>query len=243
MASTCLQGIWSPTFSYFAAIQGAEYIIYSVLSEAIMSSLGNVACLCGPFTYVRLEALLAIFDADMARSSDPTLEMNEYWKRQFGDDRWITLNIARVFGSGSTEMFMQAVSQTKPARTFRELVLQRRRWYLGTISTEAAALCNIKFWTDTPLLNTYRLCQKLVAAKDLPVILLGLLLSRLEIRTPWYTLPCFALGVLLDLLVLKWSGVKTEAFGDFYRLTSIPFPFLDTLSPIAAMMMPWKRRW
>jgi cellulose synthase/poly-beta-1,6-N-acetylglucosamine synthase-like glycosyltransferase len=209
-----------------------------------MSMLGNVICLSGTAIYVRLEALLAVFDTYVDEASGQTASLYDHWKYSFGEDRNLTLHLAGTFGHWSTDIHTGTVSETQPALLLRSLILQRRRWFLGTVATEAAALCKAGFWRSSPFLSAYRLCIKPVVVRDLQMILLVLAISQLQLEGFTWILLTVAAFFLMDILVfLSFGAVRRRMGVLMYPFVLLLFPFIQSASIIWALMSLWERRW
>lgn len=195
-------------------------------------------------TCVRLEALLAVFDTYVDDASDQTASLYEHWKHTFGDDRHLTQLLAGRFGHWSTEIHTGTVSETQPALPLRSLLWQRRRWFLGTVATEAAALCKVEFWRSTPFLSAYRLCIKPVAVRDLQMTLLVLVILQLQLNGIAWILLTVTSSFLMDILVLLSFGAVRYRMNVFmYPFVLLLFPFISSASMIWASMRLSDRRW
>ncbi|KAG6360837.1 hypothetical protein INS49_011904 [Diaporthe citri] len=127
-----------------------------IFFEAFLAKLGNVACLAGPVIYVRLSFLLEVWDSHVRESVREHPNLHQHWLHTFGEDCHLTQRLGARFGPGSTGMLTGTVSETEPAVPLADLLLQRRRWFLGAVATEAAYLCKADFWRSTPWLSAYR---------------------------------------------------------------------------------------
>ena len=79
--------------------------------------------------------------------------------------------------------------------------MQRRRWFLGTVSTEAAYLSSEAFWTSTPLLSAWRLCKPALVP-DMQVLAVIADLVVLERAGPRLLLSVVAFFLLADTVIL-----------------------------------------
>lgn len=225
-------------------MQEAEYLLHGILFEVSMSTLGSVTCLSGTVVYVSLEALLRVFDTYIKETSSQTTSLYEHWKYIFGDDRVLTQHLAEMFGHWSTDIHSGTVSETQPAVPLRNFILQRRRWFLGTVATDAAALCKAEFWRSIPFVTAYRLCMKPVAVKDLQMILLVIVIWQLQLKGFAWILLIVASFFLTDILVLLSFGAVRRRMGVLmYGFFLILFPFINSASMIWALLSLWDRRW
>ena len=209
-----------------------------------MSTLGNVTCLSGTLIYARLGALLAVFDTYVDVSSGRTANVYEHWMHNFGDDRYLTQQLAGTFGHWSTDILTGTISETQPATSFRSLILQRRRWFLGTAATEAAALCRADLWRGSPLQSAYRLCIKPLAIRDFQMVLLVFANSYLRLEYGSWILPTVALFFLGDMTTLLSFGAVRGRLGVWmYPFVLLVFPFISSVSNFTALTSSWERRW
>ena len=209
-----------------------------------MSTLGNVTCLSGTLIYARLGALLTVFDTYINVSSGRTATVYDHWKHNFGDDRSLTQHLAGTFGHRSTDILTGTISETQPAMSLRSLILQRRRWFLGTAATEAAALCNADLWRGSPLQSAYRLCIKPLAIRDFQMVLLVFANSYLRLEYGSWILPTVALFFLADMTILLSFGVVRRRLGVWmYPFVLLLFHFITSVSSFAALTSSWDRRW
>ena len=209
-----------------------------------MSTLGNVTCLSGTVTYISLEALLVVFDKYLDENPGKNANLNELWKHGFGEDRYLTQYFAKTFGRWSTSIHTGFVSETEAAVPLSRLVRQRRRWFLASVATEAAALCEVEFWRSTPFLSTYRLCIQPVSNGDLQMLLLALTISQLRLEGFAWILPITASCFLMDILILLSVGaVQTRMCVLAYPLAVLLFPLISSAGKIWALMSLMDRRW
>jgi cellulose synthase/poly-beta-1,6-N-acetylglucosamine synthase-like glycosyltransferase len=245
---SCLQGISRAHSSFLGALQDAQYLQYGVLSEVSMAALGNVACLSGTAILVRLDALLAVFDEYVnSATSGETASLYEHWKRQYGDDRHLAQLLSLRFGPWATDIHTDTVAMTEAALPLKNWILQRRRWFLGTIATDAAALCNPAFWYGMPLHSAYRLCVRALAVTnlDLQMVLLCLVGSCLQIGE-LSRVATLQVGVfwVANILVLSAFDPVRDCLKVFmYPLVVLVSPFINATSYIWALVSLWERRW
>ena len=206
--------------------------------------LGNVTCLSGTVVYVRLAALLAAYGNYFQDSYGQTVSLSEHWKRSFGEDRHLTQQLVGRFGPWSTDIHTGTISETQPAIPLRALIIQRRRWFLGTVATEAAALCEAEFWRSTPFLAAYRLCIKPVSVGDLQMILLVVATSQLELEIfAWVSRAVVSLLLMDILILLSFNAVRDRICILMYPVLLLIHPLIEFASRIWALVTIWESSW
>ena len=206
--------------------------------------LGNVTCLSGTATYVPLKALLVVFENYVKENHGETASLNEHWKHGFGENRYLTQHFAKTFGRWSTNIHTGIVSETEAALPLRGLIRQRRRWFLATVATEAAALREVEFWRNTPFLSACRLCIKPASTGDLQIVLICLAILQLRLEGFEWILPTIALFFLIDVLILlSFGAVQIRMSVMMYPFVILLFPFISSASTMWALMSLCDRRW
>ena len=139
--------------------------------------------MAGSTAFIRLSALLDIakahFQNDSHLSRGESLE--EYWLREYGEDRRMTQHLVLEAKSPQPlEINTRTLSQTEAPSTLRGLLAQRRRWLLGVLCTDAAALCNPDLCARQPAVSLYRLVIPTIHVADPQAFLLIVLILSLE---------------------------------------------------------------
>lgn len=208
-----------------------------------MSTLGNVICLSGTLIYVRLSILLEIFEEELSKEGKIEEPIHEHWKHYFGEDRFMTQLLSRHSGAWSVDIHTGVVCETQAAVPLWALVLQRRRWFLGTVATDASSLCDIEYWKSTPLLLAYRL---LMAGhiSDLQVILLAALILMMQLQdffwVPWTILGALSMNIL-TLVVFQAARQRLSLL--LYPLSIFLYPLLNVFVKVYALVTLFDRGW
>jgi chitin synthase len=108
--------------------------------------------------------------ADKAEQCD---DLFDYGKCHLGEDRWLT----HLFMIGARhryqiQMNTGAFCKTEAVLTFKSLLKQRRRWFLGFITNEACMLTDIRLWKRYPLLVLIRLAQNTIRTTALLFVIM-----------------------------------------------------------------------
>ena len=221
-----MQGASDPDFSFLSAMQDGDFVQHSVLHDVTMAALGNVTCLSGNMIYARLAPLLMVFHDFVGQRCMKDKSLFAHWKHAFGDDRILTQLIAKHSGCGATDISTELVSETEAVLNIRDLVSQRRRWFLGTVATEAAALCNEDLWLNSPLQSSHRLFLEAAAVSELQVVAV--------LCASWAVWPAvfWRLSVILLLAFAANFGVLlAHEPGRCRRTAVLAYPLIIVLTP------------
>ena len=118
-----------------------------LFERSVESGCGAVTCLPGALTILRFSAfrrMAKYYFADKAEQCD---DLFDFGKCHLGEDRWLT----HLFMIGAKERYQiqmnpGAFCKTEAVQTFKSLLKQRRRWFLGFITNEACMLTDIRLW-------------------------------------------------------------------------------------------------
>lgn len=240
---TSVQGIRHPSSSWNAATQEADYLIYSIFTEVVLSTLGNVACLSGPVIYVRFDSLLRVWDKYIKACESRHSTLDKHWLHTFGEDRHLTQYVGAEFGLGATAVHTSVVSETEPAPSFKSLLVQRRRWFLGATSAEAAYLCKGTFWASTPLLSAWRLCKPAIVT-DIQMVAVIADLIALGQEGSQCLITTVAFFFLADIVILAAFRVVRPRVGfGTCLLGRVMVPFVRHFSMLWALFNVRDREW
>lgn len=127
--------------SLITLLQDMEYIHGQLFERSVESGCGSVTCLPGALTMLRFSAfrkMAKYYFADKAEQCD---DLFDYGKCHLGEDRWLT----HLFMIGAKERYQiqlctGAFCKTEAVQTYKSLLKQRRRWFLGFITNEVCML-------------------------------------------------------------------------------------------------------
>ena len=145
-----------------------------LFERSVESGCGAVTCLPGALTILRFSAfrrMAKYYFADKAEQCD---DLFDFGKCHLGEDRWLT----HLFMIGAKQRYQiqmntGAFCKTEAVQTFKSLLKQRRRWFLGFITNEACMLTDIRLWKRYPLLVLIRLVRTLLGPPLLLVLAMG----------------------------------------------------------------------
>ncbi|KAI5297284.1 hypothetical protein KEM55_004922, partial [Ascosphaera atra] len=146
-------------------LQDLEYVHGQLFERSVESGCGAVTCLPGALTCLRFSAfkrMARYYFADKAESCAAT-DLFDFGKCHLGEDRWLT----HLFMIGAKRRYQiqlctSAFCKTEAVQTFRSLLKQRRRWFLGFITNEACMLTDVRIWYRYPLLCVVRFLQNTI---------------------------------------------------------------------------------
>ncbi|RMZ79964.1 hypothetical protein DV738_g3087, partial [Chaetothyriales sp. CBS 135597] len=123
--------------SLLTLLQDMEYVHGQLYERSVESGCGAVTCLPGALTILRYSAFRNMAKFYFSDKAELCNDMFDYGKTYLGEDRWLT----HLFMLGATERYQISMStsafcKTEAVRSFRTLLKQRRRWFLGFITNE-----------------------------------------------------------------------------------------------------------
>ena len=147
--------IASQTNSFISYYQDAEYISGQIFWRNLESFCGSTICLPGAFTILKYSFIKKVSDDYFLHGND-FVDNSEYQRFYLGEDRYLTHLLMEIepWKLGFCE---SAKCKTYAPSTVRELLRQRRRWYLGHMSNDVWMLCSLKLWKLYPFLSLFNL--------------------------------------------------------------------------------------
>lgn len=172
------------------------------------------------------------------------MSLNEHWKEHFGDDRCLTQRLTNHFGAMATDIQTDLVSETQAAFPVITLIEQRRRWLLGTIAIEAAALCSRKTWTDSLWQWVYRLWLQVGVESDVRSVSMFYTANYLRGGAK-----AAIISAVLAVLITNMATLRS--YPEVNRRLSIPMhactlallPLMNFATRIYALVSLWERSW
>ncbi|KAL7751095.1 hypothetical protein RI367_003675 [Sorochytrium milnesiophthora] len=214
------------SYSFWRILQDAEYI-ESMMFRNAESIMGAVTCLPGVLTMFKYETLIEVAPEYFYRS-----EINstfDFCRRYLGEDRYLTHILMEREGTYTLGFNSKAMCKTEAPNNFYNLLRQRRRWFLGTITNELIMLCTPLFWVKFPLLMLTKLFQILKVGGAITYLLVieiifGLIFDFRHFE--W----SFAAWLLL-IIVPNWLFVTGWSVSEKRLKASLLFPVYYWFSP------------
>lgn len=115
----------------------------------------------GALTIFRYSAFLKSYDEYFA---DATIsDLWDFGRSHLGEDRYLThLLMTKAARPKMIQFCHRATCKTEPVREWRNLMKQRRRWFLGFLTNEGAFLSDPALWRKYPWLLSFRMIQDVV---------------------------------------------------------------------------------
>jgi chitin synthase len=231
--------------SLITLLQDMEYIHGQLYERSVETCCGSVTCLPGALTILRFSAfrnMAKYYFADRAEQCD---DFFDYGKCHLGEDRWLT----HLFMIAATERYQigmctNAFCKTEAVQTFRSLLKQRRRWFLGFMTNEVCMLTDTRLWRKYPLLCIIRLMQNTIRTTALLFFIM--VISILTTSNKIKNLPVGFIAVSLGLnyFLMFYFGARIRRFKAWlYPIMFVVNPFFNWLYLIYGVFTAGQRTW
>ncbi len=172
-------------------------------------------------------------------------DLFDYAKCHLGDDRWLT----HLFMIGAEERYQiqkctTAFCKTEAVQTYKSLVKQRRRWFLGFITNEVCMLTDTRIWRRYPVLACVRFLQNTIRTTALLFFILVKALATTSKKTT--DLPIQFIGVSLGLnwVMMIYFGLRINRLKTWlYPLIFIVNPFFTWFYMVYGILTAGQRTW
>ena len=226
-------------------LQDMEYIHGQLFERSVESGCGSVTCLPGALTMLRFSAfrkMAKYYFADKAEQCD---DLFDYGKCHLGEDRWLT----HLFMIGAKERYQiqlctGAFCKTEAVQTYKSLLKQRRRWFLGFITNEVCMLTDIRLWRRYPLLCIVRFMNCTIRTTALLFFIM--VLSVITTSNKVSNLPIGFLAVSLGLnwLLMIYFGLKLRRYKIWlYPVMFVVNPFFNWVYMVYGIFTAGQRTW
>lgn len=231
--------------SLITVLQDMEYIHGQLFERSVESGCGAVTCLPGALTMLRFSAfrkMAKYYFADKAEQCD---DLFDYGKCHLGEDRWLT----HLFMIGAKERYQiqmctGAFCKTEAVQTYRSLLKQRRRWFLGYITNEACMLTDVRLWTRYPLLCIVRFMQNTIRTTALLFFIMVLSIITTEQKVSNLPVGFIAVSLGLNWVLMIYFGAKLRRFKIWlYPLMFVINPFFNWCYMVYGIFTAGQRTW
>jgi chitin synthase len=231
--------------SLITLLQDMEYIHGQLFERSVESGCGAVTCLPGALTMLRFSAfrkMAKYYFADKAEQCD---DLFDYGKCHLGEDRWLT----HLFMIGAKERYQiqmctGAFCKTEAVQTYRSLLKQRRRWFLGFITNEVCMLTDVRLWRKYPLLCVVRFMQNTVRTTALLFFIMVLSIITTETKISHLPVGFIAVSLGLNWLLMIYFGAKLRRFKIWlYPIMFFLNPFFNWVYMVYAIFTAGQRTW
>jgi cellulose synthase/poly-beta-1,6-N-acetylglucosamine synthase-like glycosyltransferase len=215
------------SYNFLRVFQDAEYI-ESMLFRNAEALLGAVTCLPGVLTLFKLETLLEVAETYFYQKE--IASTYDFCRRYLGEDRYMTHILMEKYGNYALGFNSHAVCKTLAPSNFIDLLRQRRRWLLGTVTNDVVMICTIRFWIKFPLLMITRFCQLLKVGGAVTYMLL--LQAAFQIVTGDGMLAWRYILWFLMILLPNWVFVTIWALWQKRYKACLMFPLHYFFNPL-----------
>ena len=231
--------------SLITILQDMEYIHGQLFERSVESGCGAVTCLPGALTMLRFSAfrkMAKYYFADKAEQCD---DLFDYGKCHLGEDRWLT----HLFMIGAKERYQiqlctGAFCKTEAVQTYRSLLKQRRRWFLGFITNEVCMLTDIRLWKRYPVLCVVRFMQNTIRTTALLFFIMVLSIITTSNKIKNLPVGFIAVSLGLNWLLMLYFGAKLKRFKIWlYPLMFIINPFFNWVYMVYGIFTAGQRTW
>ncbi|KAI4143632.1 MAG: hypothetical protein L6R39_004501 [Caloplaca ligustica] len=231
--------------SLITILQDMEYIHGQLFERSVESGCGAVTCLPGALTMLRFSAfrrMAKYYFADKAEQCD---DLFDYGKCHLGEDRWLT----HLFMIGAKERYQiqlctGAFCKTEAVQTYRSLLKQRRRWFLGFITNEVCMLTDIRLWQRYPLLCIVRFMQNTIRTTALLFFIMVLSIITTSNKVKNLPVGFIAVSLGLNWLLMLYFGAKLRRFKIWlYPIMFIINPFFNWVYMVYGIFTAGQRTW
>ena len=231
--------------SLITVLQDMEYIHGQLFERAVESGCGAVTCLPGALTILRFSAFRRMAKYYFSEKAEDARDLFDYGKTHLGEDRWLT----HLFMIGAKERYqiqmnMGAFCKTEAVQTWKTLLKQRRRWFLGFITNEVCMLTDVRLWRKYFLLCCIRFMQNTIRTTALLFFIM--VVSLLSTSQKINNLPVGFIGVSLGLnwLLMLYFGAKLGRWKiAAYPLMFILNPFFNWMYMVYGIFTAGQRTW
>lgn len=231
--------------SLITLLQDMEYIHGQLFERSVESGCGAVTCLPGALTMLRFSAfrkMAKYYFADKAEQCD---DLFDYGKCHLGEDRWLT----HLFMIGAKERYQiqlctGAFCKTEAVQTYKSLLKQRRRWFLGFITNEVCMLTDVRLWRRYPLLCIVRFMQNTIRTTALLFFIMVLSLITTSNKIKNLPVGFIAVSLGLNWLLMIYFGAKLRRFKIWlYPVMFIINPFFNWVYMVYGIFTAGQRTW
>ena len=231
--------------SLITLLQDMEYIHGQLFERTVESGCGSVTCLPGALTMLRFSAfrkMAKYYFADKAEQCD---DLFDYGKCHLGEDRWLT----HLFMIGAKERYQiqmctGAFCKTEAVQTYKSLLKQRRRWFLGFITNEVCMLTDIRIWKRYPLLCIVRFMQNTIRTTALLFFIMVISIITTSNKIKNLPVGFIAVSLGLNWLLMIYFGAKLRRFKIWlYPVMFIINPFFNWVYMVYGIFTAGQRTW
>lgn len=226
-------------------LQDMEYIHGQLFERSVESGCGAVTCLPGALTVLRFSAFRKMAKHYFADKAEQCEDLFDFGKNHLGEDRWLT----HLFMIGAKkryqiQMCTSAFCKTEAVQSFRSLLKQRRRWFLGFITNEACMLTDARIWRKYPLLCIVRFMQNTIRTTALLFFIMVISVMTTSNNIGNLPVGFIAVSLGLNYLLMFYFGAKLRRFKAWlYPIMFLVNPFFNWLYMVYGVFTAGQRTW
>ena len=226
-------------------LQDMEYIHGQLFERSVESGCGSVTCLPGALTMLRFSAfrkMAKYYFADKAEQCD---DLFDYGKCHLGEDRWLT----HLFMIGARERYQiqlctGAFCKTEAVQTYKSLLKQRRRWFLGFITNEVCMLTDIRLWRRYPLLCIVRFMNNTIRTTALLFFIMIISVCTTSNKVKNLPVGFIAVSLGLNWLLMLYFGLRLRRYKIWlYPIMFLINPFFNWVYMVYGIFTAGQRTW
>ncbi|KUI68549.1 Chitin synthase D [Cytospora mali] len=231
--------------SIITLLQDMEYVHGQLFERSVESGCGSVTCLPGALTMLRFSAFRRMAKYYFADKAEQCEDLFDFAKDHLGEDRYLT----HLFMIGAKQRYQiqmctSAFCKTEAVQTYKSLVKQRRRWFLGFITNEACMLTDWRLWRRYPVLVLYRFCQNTIRTTALLFFILMLALLSTEKSINDLPVGFIAISLGLNWLMMIYFGAKLRRYKIWlYPMMFVLNPFFNWYYMVYGIFTAGQRTW
>jgi chitin synthase len=231
--------------SLLTILQDMEYIHGQLFERSVESGCGAVTCLPGALTMLRFSAFRKMAKYYFAEKAEQCNDLFDYGKCHLGEDRWLT----HLFMIGAKERYQiqlctAAFCKTEAVQTYKSLLKQRRRWFLGFITNEVCMLTDLRLWRKYPLLCLMRLAQNTIRTTALLFFIMVISIVTTSNKIKNLPVGFIAVSLGLNWLLMVYFGYKLHRYKIWlYPIMFIVNPFLNWIYMVYGIFTAGQRTW
>ena len=231
--------------TFITLLQDMEYIHGQLFERSVESGCGSVTCLPGALTILRFSAfrkMARYYFADKAEQCD---DLFDYGKCHLGEDRWLT----HLFMIGADERYQiqmctGAFCKTEAVQSYRSLLKQRRRWFLGFITNEVCMLTDGRLWRKYPILCMVRFMQNTIRTTALLFFIMVLSIITTSNKVKNLPVGFIAVSLGLNWLLMFYFGLRLRRYKAWlYPIMFVVNPFFNWVYMVYGIFTAGQRTW
>ncbi|KAL8381216.1 hypothetical protein RB595_005480 [Gaeumannomyces hyphopodioides] len=231
--------------SLITVLQDLEYIHGQLFERTVESGCGAVTCLPGALTMLRFSAFRRMAKYYFADKAEQCEDLFDFAKCHLGEDRWLThLFMIGAKKRHQIQMCTSAFCKTEAVQTYKSLVKQRRRWFLGFITNEVCMLTDWRLWKRYPLLILIRFMQNTIRTTALLFFIMVLAIVTTSKRVSDLPVGFIAISLGLNWLMMIYFGAKLRRFKIWlYPMMFVLNPFFNWYYMVYGIFTAGQRTW